>query len=264
METEQFWSSLGRRIGRMGPPQVPGPALAAQARALCGGGGGLTVLLGVTPAYVGIGDRLLAFDAAAGMIAALWPGDTGRQRAAVADWRELPLPDGAARQVIGDGSLNAVPDRAVLCAVLSETRRILAPDGRAVVRVFVRPEGGETLDQVLAAAREGRIGSLNVLRWRLAAALAVAPGYRAAVRDILAAAERLGDLEAFARETGMDPAEAEHLRAYRDQTATYVFPDRDALAADALAAGLACDWVETAGYPGARDCPFAVLRHRER
>ncbi len=243
----------------MGLPQVPGAALASQIAALLNGPAGLTVLLGVTPAYADLGDRVEAFDGAPGMIAAIWPGDTARRRARVANWCSLPVPDGAAQQVIGDGSLNSVPDRATLRAVLAEVRRILAPGGRAAIRVFLRPDPVETVDQVLNAARHGRIADLNVLRWRIASALAVSPEHEVAVADILSAVAPLGDLAEFALSQAMDPALAEHFLAYRASPARYVFPDRAALTADAATAGLACVWVPTSGYPGAEDCPIAML-----
>ena len=246
----------------MGAPQVPGPLLAAQISAICGGCRGTTVLLGVTPAFADLGDRVLAFDASPGMIAHLWGGDCAQRQARVADWTALPVAEGQASQVLGDGSLNSVPDRGVLRVVLGEIGRVLAPDGRAVIRVFTRPEPEETLDQVLDAARKGLVESLNALRWRLASAMATGPRHEVTVTQILAAAESLGDLAAFAQYQGMDPAQAEHFAGYRGSSARYVFPDRQVLAQDAAQAGLKCTWVETEGYPGARDCPFAVFQTR--
>lgn len=260
METQDHWDDLGRRLAQMGLPQVPGAALAAQVRAACGDCRGTTVLLGVTPAYSDLGDQVLAFDASPRMIARLWIGDSARRQAQIANWTALPVADGAADQVLGDGSLNSVPDRKVLRAVLGEIRRVLAPGGKAAIRVFTRPDPQESPAQVLDAARLGRVESLNALRWRLASALASAPGHEVGVADILAAAEPLGDLAAFAQDRGMDPEQAAHFDGYRGSSARYVFPDRQALAADADHAGLTCTWVETAGYPGARDCPFAVLQ----
>ena len=263
MELQDHWDDLGRRLARMGPPQVPGAALAAQVRAICDGCRGTTVLLGVTPAFADLGDRVLAFDASSGMIAQLWTGDDARRQARVADWTALPVGDGQADQVLGDGSLNAVPDRDILRAVLREIRRLLVPGGRAAVRVFSRPQPEETVADVLDAARGGRVESLNALRWHLASALATGPAHEVAVAEILAAVEPLGDLAAFAQTRGMDPAEAEHFQAYHGSSSGYVFPDRQALEQDAAQSGLTCTWVETSGYPGARDCPFAVLQARD-
>jgi SAM-dependent methyltransferase len=260
METQDHWTGLARRTGRMGPPQVPGPGIAAQVLDLCDGCAGLTVLLGVTPAYADLGERLLAFDGSAEMIASVWPGDDARRQAQVAEWTALPLADGVARQVVGDGSLNAVPDRGVLQSTLREVRRVLHRDGVAAIRVFVRPDPPESLADVLAAARVGQLETLNVLRWRLASALALGPEHRVAVADILRAAEGLGDLAEFASAAKMVPEEAEHFLAYLGSPAAYVFPDRRSVVQDAKAAGLSCVWVETTGYPGARDCPIAVLR----
>lgn len=260
MEPQDHWTELAHRVARMGPPQVPGPGIAAQIAELCGGCPGLTVLLGVTPAFANLGDRLLAFDGSDGMVAALWPGDTDRRQAQVAGWTALPLADGVARQVVGDGSLNSVSDRDMVRAVLREVRRVLHRDGQAAIRVFVRPEPAESVDEVLRGATEGRIETLNVLRWRLASALARGPDHVVRVADILQAVGALGDLAEFARARGMVPCQAEHFLAYRASPAVYVFPDRTALAQDAAAAGLSCVWAETSGYTGARDCPIAVLR----
>lgn len=246
----------------MGLPQIPDPAVARQLAGIIGDCPGPTVLLGVTTAFAGLGDPLLAFDSAPGMIAQIWPGDDPGRKAVVADWRALPIAGGMAGRVLGDGSLNVLPDRVALRDVLREVRRILAPTGLGVIRTFVRPDPEESLEQVIAAAHGGNIPSLNVLRWRLAAALAVGPDHIAPVAAILSAAETLGDLADFAREKGMDPAQAEHLLAYAGSPVRYVFPDRASLAADARAEGLSCDWVETQGYPGARDCPFALFRHK--
>ncbi len=260
METQSHWAGVAARIFRMGPPQVPGPEVAALMLGLCNGCFGLTVLLGVTPALSGLGDPLLAFDASEDMIAAVWPGDDSRRRAARADWRALPVADGTAAQVLGDGALNSQPDRAALRAVLGEVRRVLAPDGTAAFRVFTRPQGDESVEEVLTAARAGQIETLNVLRWRLASALARGPCHTVGVAEIVAASDALGDLAAFAATQGMRPDEAEHFSAYRGSATRYVFPDRAVFQGDAAEAGLSCTWVATEGYPGARDCPIAVLR----
>ena len=246
----------------MGPPQVPHPSVPRIVREICGGCNGLTVLLGVTPAFYDLGDRLIAVDGSADMIGAIWPGDDDGRQACVADWQALPVADQVANQVLGDGSLNSLPDRYALRAVLAEVRRVLAPGGTAAFRMFLRPDPEETVDEVLLAARAGRVETLNVLRWRLASALARGPDHVVRVADIVTAAEPLGDLAAFAGAMGMQPDQVEHLLAYRGSTAAYVFPDRRALEADAKRAGLTCAWVATEGYPGAVDCPIAVLRHR--
>lgn len=260
MQTQDHWTDIGRRIAGMGPPQVPGLETTEQINAICGGCQGLTVLFGVTPAYAALGSRLLAFDSSPGMISAVWPGNDARRRAEVADWVALPVATASAQQVLGDGALNSVPSRTVLRAVLGEVRRILHPEGRAVFRVFARPAKPETVGEVLQTARNGGIESLNTLRWRIASALAIAPDHQVNVADILAAAESLGDLADFAAARGMDPDQARHFHAYRGSSASYVFPDRPALVEDAQSAGLACEWVETQGYPGARDCPLAVMQ----
>ena len=251
MQTQDHWAHIGRRIATMGPPQVPGPEITEQINAICAGCQGLTVLLGVTPAYAALGSRLLAFDSSPGMISAIWPGNDARRQA---------VATASAQQVLGDGALNSVPNRTVLRAVLTEVRRILAPDSRAVFRVFARPSQPETVDDVLQTARDGGIESLNTLRWRLASALAIAPDHQVSVAEILAAAEPLGDLADFAAARDMQPDQARHFLAYRGSATSYVFPDRQALVEDAQSSGLACEWAETQGYPGARDCPLAILR----
>ena len=114
MQTQDHWAHIGRRIATMGPPQVPGPEITEQINAICAGCQGLTVLLGVTPAYAALGSRLLAFDSSPGMISAIWPGNDARRQADVADWVALPVATASAQQVLGDGALNSVPNRTVL------------------------------------------------------------------------------------------------------------------------------------------------------
>ncbi len=258
---QDHWEAIAWRVRAMGPPQVPAAQAIEALRSVIGTPPGLTVLLGVTPALVDMARPLVGYDLHEGMIRAAWPGDTPGRTARVGDWRALPLASETVACVIGDGSFSSVPDDETLAAVLSECRRILMPEGLVAVRLFARPENCPTLDEVFSAARAGRAETLNVLRWQIAAALARPPDWRIAVADILAAAEAaLGPLAAFAAEVGLDPAQAEYFETYRGSDMHYLFTPRSGIAAAAERAGLSARFVETTGYPGAGDCPIAVLR----
>lgn len=251
------WAGLARRLAVMGPPQVPTKAVARAMARLAGTARPLLVL-GATPALVALPGPLVAAEGNAAALATLWPGDGPGRRAVLADWRALPFAAGQFGAVLGDGAINVMPAPAAAVAVLAEAARVLVPGGRIVLRVFLRPTPAPAPDRVLADAAAA--GTLNVLRWRLASALAAPPDHAVAVADVLAAAEAaLGPLDAFAAACGMDGRQAEHWRAYRGSALRYLFPDAAALASWAAQAGLSMRLVPTAGYPGAADCPLAVL-----
>ena len=256
-EHDDRWADLARRLAVMGPPQVPGPAVAG-AMARQAGPGRPRLILGLTPALTALPGPLVAVEGSAGAFAALWPGDRPGRRSVLADWRALPVPAGHFGAVLGDGALNVQTDPAAAVAVLAEAARVLAPFGSIVIRVFLRPTPAPLPSAVLAAA--AGVGSLNVLRWQLASALAAPPGHAVAVADILTTAEAaLGPLAAFARAQGLDAGQVAHWEAYRGSPLRYLFPDAAALSAWAAQAGLSLRLEPTAGYPGAADCPLAVF-----
>src|SRR5262249_33618816 len=130
------------------------------------------LLLGVTPEIAGCrwpaGTRLVAIDRSRIMIDTLWPAPaTPRLATAVcADWLSMPFGAAALDVVVGDGCYVclAFPDAAL--ALGEEVDRILAAGGIYVMRVFLRPDRAEPLDDIARDLVEGRIGSVHALKWR--------------------------------------------------------------------------------------------------
>lgn len=134
------------------------------------------LLLGVTPEIATMvwpaGTQLLAADSSEAMIRHVWPGRAVRNGLAVrADWKTLPVGDAACDVVLGDGSINVPPYPEDFFALVREVRRVLQDGGLFALRMFARPEQQEPIEAIFADLRGGRIGNLDIFRWRLAMAL---------------------------------------------------------------------------------------------
>jgi SAM-dependent methyltransferase len=133
------------------------------------------VMLGVTPQTATLdwptNVRLTAFDNSAAMIAELWPasGTPANAQAVLADWTRLPPETGTVDLVAGDHSLGVLAWPEGVEKVLAEVRRILRPDGRFVLRTFLRPGQREDLEAIVADLEAGRIRSAGNARARFAA-----------------------------------------------------------------------------------------------
>ncbi len=161
------------------------------------------------------------------MIDAVWPGERlpCPGRALCGDWSELPLESGAVDAVLGDGSFTLLgwPDRQR--AVVHEIRRVLTPQGRLVLRVFVRPEARESLEAVFEDLHARRIGSFHALKWRLAMSLQGGPEVGVLVRDVWQAwQDRAIDRDALARRLGWSRDAIDSIDAYREAESRLCFP----------------------------------------
>ncbi len=236
MPASPHWAAIARQWGHQGPPLRPHPddiaLMSAAAASAVGAGSGerRLLLLGVTQeiatAEWPFPARLFAADHAFGMISALWPGNRPARQVACADWRRLPLADGSMDVALGDGCLSAMPFPQPAREFSREVRRVLKQDGLLVLRLFCRPAATESVEDVNAALRDGRIGSPHVFRWRLAMAVQgddpargarlseIWDAYRAMVPDAVDLTRRFGW-----------PAEALALfEHYRARDARYSFP----------------------------------------
>lgn len=226
------WPAHARQWALVGPPLRPSPADVATAAAALAGAGRV-LLLGVTPELAPL--ATVAVDHSAAMIAAIHRGPGPAVRA---DWRALPFAAGSFDAALGDGALSnlAFPDG--YADLGRELRRVLGPDGRAVLRVFAR--------RAPAAAP----GSLHALKWDLAMALA-RDDRNVAVAAIGAAFDAaFPDRDALAARTGWSRAVIDTIDAYRGSTVRYSFPTLDEAVAALGLRALACTpSAEPDGYP---------------
>jgi SAM-dependent methyltransferase len=225
------WDRYARDWHRVGPPLRPCPAdVAVYEEAVRECSAPRALLLGVTPEIATMrwpaGTELIAIDGSAGMIQHVWPRKGGAWRAALrGDWLRLPLADGSCHVVIGDNPVHLPPFPGRHRAVLASVRRALAPDGILAMRWFCRPERAESLAQVFADLRAGRIGSFNAFKWRLAMALPYDPAEGLQWNAIWEAWNReVRDPAALLRDLGWPPEMLSTIEVNRGVTARVTFP----------------------------------------
>jgi SAM-dependent methyltransferase len=187
------------------------------------------MILGVTPELATLdwppGTTLVAVDSCTAMIEEVWPRSGLPENARVlnADWRNIPVDAGAFDIVVGDGCLvlldypNGYRDLAV------EVRRVLAVDGRWVLRIFTRPAELETIESIKADLAEGRVGSFGAFKWRLAAALQQAVEYGVRLAEVWEAWQEIrAGLAMLPPE--WTPEIITTIDAYQDSSTKYTFP----------------------------------------
>lgn len=269
------WNDYVRRWSHIGPPLRPGEedirlfeALVSDALTAATGTH-LAVLLGVTAEIARMkwpaGRALVAIDQSPGMVAGIWPRDDVAvpATAVVGDWRNLPLADRSASIAIGDGCYSMLVTARSYDRLSSELARVLKPEGRCIVRLFVRPERPETIGAVVDDLKGGRIGNFHIFKWRLAMAVPAGEEF-----DV-----RLGDIWSAWEDTGIDPVilatgndwpltAVETIRAYRDNDTRYTF-----LPLAVMRQRAAPYFVELGhyvqGYELAERCPTMLLAPRE-
>jgi len=131
---------------------------------------GTCLLFGVTPEIASSFSPLVAVDNNIGMINKLWKSGINAQ-AIHADWLALPISDDTYGYAIGDGSINMLnyPDQYMIW--FNEIKRVLIKNGRIAIRIFARPDEGESLALVKNCALNGQIGNFHAFKWRWAMAL---------------------------------------------------------------------------------------------
>ncbi len=178
-----YWENVSRHWDDLRPPRRPAPQdVALFERFAAGGFAGArsarprALLLGVTPEIATMrwpaGTQLLALDGSAAMIRHVWPRRAVPGAAVVqGSWSAMPIRDATCDIVVGDSSIahQAYPD--TFFAVVGEVGRVLKDGGVLATRAFTRPEEREPVEAIFDDLRNGRIGTLDYCRWRLAAAL---------------------------------------------------------------------------------------------
>ena len=133
-------------------------------------------VLGVTPEFPSLswpeGSSVYALDRSLSMIKTIWPSQAGHCAGAVAmDWLGVPLVDESADIILGDGCFSLIDWPADYKRMLASLLRLLKPNGRLIMRFFLRPQISETPEKVFTDLAKGRIGNFHIFRWRLAMAM---------------------------------------------------------------------------------------------
>ena len=223
---ESHWDDHAGQWSLLASPLRPHGDDEANLRRALGRADGLHLLLGVTPEYARLVDRVVAIDHNAAMIRALWTDDLPGKLALQGDWLNLPLREANFDACIGDGCLNLLACPLQYERLFVQLRRVLRPGGRLALRVFARPDAGETCASVCERALGAEIGNFHAFKFRLAMAIAAETGdSNVAVAAIYQVFTRLvPDRSELAARTGWSAAQIATIDAYRDAPAWYSFP----------------------------------------
>lgn len=230
------WAALAAAWAKQGTPLRPGPEDAGRYRQAVsthrpGDGGRRSVLLlGVTRELATLAwpypVELTAADNSLSMIQALWERDSADRRVACADWRALPFGDRSMDVAVGDGCLSVIEFPGAARPFSRELHRVLGPDGLLVLRLFCRPEAGESLDAVHGALAAGAIDNPHCLRWRIAMAVQGSDVDRGVTRDEIWRAYQpmAAEARAMAGRFAWAPEALELFDAYRGGELRLHFP----------------------------------------
>ncbi|NNM30662.1 MAG: class I SAM-dependent methyltransferase [Akkermansiaceae bacterium] len=186
--------------------------------------------LGVTPEFAAFRwapeTSITAIDSSGDMIRAVWPGEGPHRRAVQGDWLQTPFADESFDLAVCDAGLTQLAAEHQVKALGRELRRVLRPDGRVVMRHFAGAEDDERIEDLVASAETGGVGSFHELKLRLLFAMAHGdPGRCVRLGDAWTTFERLfPDRPRLASRLGCAPEIVGTIDAYRDRDAHYAFP----------------------------------------
>lgn len=261
-ELNAHWDRFRTLWDEIRPPLRPAPSVVRAFRDAAPPAGRHVMVLGVTPELADLGRRTTAVDRSCEMIDTVWPGGAGDGRTVAADWRSLPLADGAVDVVYGDGAVNVLRFPEGMDAALAEVRRALTPGGRAVFRIYCTPQPPETRQELARAAKAGEAENVFSLKWRLAMARVAERGRESIeVPELLEAFDAtFPDRRALAADTGFPLRLIETVDLWRDSEETFSFPT---LARAVELVGSRFDRVDVTGsgdYALSDRCPLLVCR----
>lgn len=264
------WADVARQWDQVGPPLRPAPIDLGVYRDVIDRwardhGPPRALILGVTPELYRLpwpgGTRLLAMDHTPAMIDALWPGP--RQAVICADWTEMPLAARSCDVVLCDGGLHLMAYPQAQEAFAAALRRVVAPDGVCIVRLFVPPARRETPHAVLRDLRAGRIATVNLLKLRLWAALQDHAAEGVALRCVWETLHRVEpDFGRLAARLGWPPDHLAAVNTYRDSDGRYHLIGVEAvrnLFCERIG-GFSLERVHVPAYDLGDRCPIVVLR----
>ena len=260
-DDRNHWNAFYERWKTLPPPLRPHADVVRVIRENLPNIDGPVLLLGVTPELADIAPEVLAVDRSEMMIAKVWPGNTLSRRALREDWLSMELTPQHFSAAVGDGSFNAVSYPDGHERLYHQLRRFVRPGGRIIFRVYLRPQPGEAIDQLAAAAWMPATGSFHAYKWRLIMASAAERGEaNVSVARISELFDRLfPDRTRLAAASGWREADIASIDVYRNSTETYSFPT-EAQFRDVVPRALgSVSLVPTGNYELAERCPIAVL-----
>lgn len=253
------WDLVAKVYARIEPPLLPSPQDVQAVRTAIAGCDENVLLLGVTPAYSVLGQKLSAIDSAEGMIKGVWPGDDARRKAQLGNWTDLPFPDHSFTAVIGDGCLNSVARG--LPGLLPEIRRVLAPEGVAAFRTFFSPDEPENLPAIREEILTRPNGTAVTMRIRVQMALAAARAdwMSSPAEGLQASLDLFPDEQELIAATGWSLEDIRGRNVTGKATYDVGFPTRSRLQELAGSYFRDISFIESSGYLLADRCPIMVM-----
>jgi hypothetical protein len=258
---EPLWNGYSGHWSRLGTPLRPDSDVCTAVHSLLSSHRTRVLLLGVTPEYCSAGDLTVAVDRSRASLIEMWPGDTLARRGMRADWCRLPIASGTFTAAVGDGSFSCLTYPAGYESVLDELTRVVRPGGRAVVRLYAAPERPESVGQIRHEAMTGAIGSVHVLKWRLAHVACAERGTPNLPVPLMTDLfnRTFPDRRALARSTGWSAGDIGMIDVYEGRPDVYSFPTVEQVLAVLPPRVQKVRVVEAGTYELADRCPLLVL-----
>lgn len=226
------------------------------------------LMLGVTPELHDLdwpdGTDLIAADRNPEMIASVWPG--AKEAAIESEWTDLPLGDSSRDIVLCDGGVGLLEYPQGQRELARGLKRVLAPGGLFITRLYVPPATREPPEQVLADLLSGDIPNLCALKVRLWTALqpSLLEGVElSAVWEAVHSAAP--DLDTLADRLGWSREETHVIDIYRNSPARYwlsgVNEVKQMLCDNP--GGFSLESASTPAYALGDRCPILVFRREQ-
>jgi hypothetical protein len=127
-----------------------------------------------------------------------------------------------------------------------------------VLRMFIRPDGMEPPERVMAAARDGAYPTTAAFRLRFAMSLAGDDGMVALAKMHEVFDALVSDRDELSRATGWPRADIDRIDVDRDSKVRFTFPTLARL--EALCEGFAIERMARGTYTQAAECPAILFR----
>ncbi len=260
-EPNKHWQEFAQRWSRLGSPLRPCAEDVNNFKIAMGDDPRKCLLLGVTPELAALSLQLTAIDNNADMITALWKNS---REAILGDWLEMPFAPASFDTIIGDGCLTLLSQPNQHERFFEQLSKLLRPDGKILLRVFVSADNKETREHVCQEAIKGKMKSFHAFKWRLSMAIASeATDYTLSVAETTATFDRLiSNREQLATTTHWSIEDIDTIDFYRGSDARYCYPTLKQVC-NTIPNSLKVADIIYGTYELAERCPILVLESRK-
>ncbi len=270
MNDEQaHWPKIATRWHLVGPPLRPSKEDIALFERSIGNLENPTegirgLILGVTPELYQLrwprGSTVRALDGSLEMIKAIWPGPA--DSALLGSWTAAPVAGSSQNVILCDGGFGVLSFPHEQRQLLTEVRRMLAPGGIFVVRLFAPAGRTGSIADISADLHAGLIESLDMLKLRLWGALQKTLVDGVKPREVVANIEEMsGGLDRLVVDHGWSAEHVATLELHRDSNSVYHLANAEELVRmTEEVSGFEVVSIESADYSYSDCCPLVTLR----